>query len=135
MKLTILGEPIAKGRPKFSNRGGIGRTYTPEKTVNYETLIKELFNTSNQEMLWGELTATIKAYFPIVKSVGKKKSEQMRQELIRHTKKPDADNLAKIVLDASNGLAYQDDSQIVHLEVDKYYSDTPRVEITINEVS
>ena len=32
---------------------------------------------------------------------------------IRPTKRPDLDNIAKAVLDALNGLAYQDDSQIV----------------------
>jgi Holliday junction resolvase RusA-like endonuclease len=53
---------------------------------------------------------------------------------IRHTKKCDADNLAKSILDALNGIAYYDDSQVCELLVRKYYSDNPRVEILISEI-
>jgi hypothetical protein len=35
-ELTILGEPVGKGRARHSTWG----TYTPETTVNYETLVK-----------------------------------------------------------------------------------------------
>lgn len=131
MQLTILGEPVAKGRPKFSNRDGFVKTYTPEKTVNYENLVKSEFMQSGYRMLDGELFVVIKAYFTIPKSTSIKKCIQMREEMIRPTKKPDADNIAKIVCDALNSLAYKDDSQIVSLKVDKYYSDIPRVEISI----
>ena len=39
----IPGEPVAKGRPKFSTRGGFVKAITPEKTANYETLVKLAF--------------------------------------------------------------------------------------------
>ena len=42
---------------------------------------------------------------------------------IRPTKKPDNDNIAKIILDALNGVAYQDDKQVVSLQVEKYYTE------------
>ena len=38
------------------------------------------------------------------------------------TKKPDVDNVAKSVLDALNGVAWLDDSQVVRLEISKSYS-------------
>lgn len=47
------------------------------------------------------------------------------------TKKPDLDNVAKIVCDALNGVAYKDDAQIVDLKVHKYFSETPEVVVVI----
>ena len=49
-------------------------------------------------------------------------------------KKPDADNIAKSVLDALNGFAYNDDNQIVCLTVQKLYDTNARVEITIEKL-
>jgi Holliday junction resolvase RusA-like endonuclease len=58
----------------------------------------------------------------------------MKNREIRPTKKPDADNILKAVLDALNGLAYNDDSQIVSARIEKLYSDNPRVEIVISNL-
>jgi Holliday junction resolvase RusA-like endonuclease len=53
--------------------------------------------------------------------------------IIRPIKKPDLDNIAKIIADSLNGVAYRDDSQIVESSVAKFYSDFPRVEVEIYE--
>lgn len=45
--------------------------------------------------------------------------------------KPDSDNIAKAILDALNGVAYYDDSQVVGLTVKKEYGDSARVEVEI----
>ena len=34
---TIYGEPVPKGRPRFSTRGKFPVAYTPEKTKIYES--------------------------------------------------------------------------------------------------
>jgi Holliday junction resolvase RusA-like endonuclease len=131
IKLTIPGPPVAKQRPRL----GKGFTYTPKETVNYETLIKQLYITQNYAtQLEGMLFIEVKAFFPIPKSVSKKDAALMRQMLIRPTKKPDWDNIGKICSDALNGLAYHDDSQIVSARVEKWYSEQPRVEIELWEV-
>jgi Holliday junction resolvase RusA-like endonuclease len=132
--LTIPGEPVAKGRPRMMKSG---IAFTPTKTRNYETLVKELYIIENRDkpMLEGQLSASIYAYFTIPKSASKKNREKMLEWKIRPTKRPDLDNIAKAVLDALNGLAYQDDSQIVRLVVEKYYSDKPCVEVSIEEVT
>jgi len=135
MKFTVPGIPVGKGRPKFSTVNGHAVAYTPAKTVNYETLVKLAY----QQQCGGckpfdkdlPLTATITAYFPIPKSVSKRKREIMQGGLVPHTKKPDADNIAKAVLDALNGIAFYDDSQVASLRVAKYYSEEPRVEIEL----
>lgn len=137
IQFTVLGEPVGKSRPKFSTFNGHAMAYTPQKTVNYETLVK----LSYQQQCNGKpydkdipLSAFISAYFPIPKSTSKKKHQQMQDGAIRHTKKCDADNLAKAVLDALNGIAFYDDSQVCELIVQKWYSDNPRVEISIKEL-
>jgi Holliday junction resolvase RusA-like endonuclease len=125
---------MGKGRPKFSRRGNFVSTYTPEKTSNYETLVKWYFvDAATGERLEGPLRVDILAYFPIPKSTSKVKSENMRKGAIRPTSKPDWDNIGKIICDAINELAYKDDSQIVDGRVQKFYSDNPRVEVEISE--
>jgi Holliday junction resolvase RusA-like endonuclease len=47
------------------------------------------------------------------------------------TGKPDADNLAKFVMDSLNGIFWKDDSQICELASSKLYDETPRTEILI----
>lgn len=131
VKLIIPGEPVAKGRPRVTRWG----TYTPEKTKNYETLVKELFYIEHgQALLEGQLEIDIKAYFKIPKSTSKKQKNLMIAGKIRPTKKPDADNILKIIGDALNNIAYKDDKQIVSANIEKYYSDEPRVQIEIKEV-
>ena len=131
IKLVIPGEPVAKGRPRVTKWG----TYTPEKTKNYETLVKELFYIKHgQTLLEGPLKMKVQAYFTIPKSTSKKKKELMKTGELRPTKKPDLDNILKIIGDALNEIAYQDDKQIISASIEKYYSEEPRVEIEIREV-
>lgn len=134
IKLIIPGEPKGKGRPKFSRQGKFVKTYTPETTVNYENWVKLCFQEAKLKKLTGELKAEIKCFFGIPQSFSKKKKDDAYHARIRPTKKPDIDNIAKIVLDSLNGLAYDDDKNIVSCTIDKWYDDNARVEIYIYEV-
>ena len=50
-------------------------------------------------------------------------------------KKPDADNIAKIVLDSLNKIAYEDDKQVVELTVIKRWTfDNERIEFEVEEI-
>jgi Holliday junction resolvase RusA-like endonuclease len=130
--LIIPGEPCAKQRPRL----GKGFTYTPTKTVNYETLVKQLYIIGNYgKQLEGQLEMTVKAYFSIPKSKSNKQAYRMSMGEERPVKKPDWDNVGKIISDALNGLAYHDDSQIVRAAVEKWYSLEPRVEVWIRGIS
>ena len=128
---TIPGEPVAKARPRVT-RAGI--TYTPAKTVNYETLVKELFCVAypDHRPVDVPVRMLLKAYFGIPASWSKKKQQAALDGSIRPTKKPDIDNIIK-TMDALNGIAWRDDSQVVHVTASKYYSDRPRLEIQIQE--
>ena len=130
--LEIPGKPMGKQRPKF----GKGFTYTPKKTVEYENYVKLIFQQKyGQPSLTGQIKANIKVYFDIPKSTSKVKKADMLSNIVRPTKKPDCDNIAKIILDSLNGIAYKDDKQVVSLTVEKLYSDTPKVCLMLQEVS
>lgn len=88
------------------------------------------------EQLTGEIEAEIKAYYAIPKSMTKKNRQLIEEGKLHPTKKPDLDNVAKIILDALNGIAYKDDSQVVRLHIEKEYADDdkPRVEVILREL-
>ena len=131
VSFTIPGTPIAKGRPKFASRGKYVQAYTPEKTLNYENLVKVSYPGGK---LSGAIEATIYLFFPIPKSTSKKKAEDMRNLRTLHTKKPDADNCIKAILDALNNIAYDDDSQIAMVRAYKFYSDEPKADVVLAEI-
>lgn len=132
LKFTIPGEPKSKLRHRTTKQGF---TYNPKQNIEYENWVKQCYFIENkQKMLEGEIKAIIKAYFKIPKSTSKKKRKLMIEEKIRPTKKPDTDNLAKIVLDSLNTLAFHDDKQVVDLRVEKYYSEEPRTEVVLEEI-
>lgn len=130
---TIVGKPCGKGRPKFARRGEYVTTYTPEKTVNYESLVKFVWVQSGGEKLHGAIGASFVSHFPIPKSESKKKRAEMDGEW--YTKKPDCDNIEKIILDALNGIAYDDDSQVAKQSSEKIYdAEETMVEVTLYEL-
>ena len=79
------------------------------------------------------LRVRILAKFPIPESWSKKNKEKALKGEIMPNKKPDLDNIAKIILDGLNGVAYTDDKQVTSLEIEKVYSDTPCVVVYIAE--
>lgn len=119
----VPGTPVAKGRPRFTSTG---RSYTPEKTVAYENLVKLSYAQAGLPKLNGAIHATIVACFPIPKSTSKKQADLMRNGQVWHTKRPDGDNIAKAILDALNGIAFDDDSQVSTIVVIKRYADDPK---------
>jgi Holliday junction resolvase RusA-like endonuclease len=72
------------------------------------------------------------AYMTIPKSKSKKFRKAAMEGEERPTKKPDLSNIVKGVEDALNGVLYKDDSQIVNLSMEKYYSEEPRLEVTLS---
>lgn len=134
---TVPGEPQgkARGRTFIHNSTGKATTMTPEKTVNYEALVKMMYLQSTKEFCASEpLKVVINAYYTIPVSTSKRKKSEMLEGQIRPTKKPDADNVAKIICDSLNGIAYKDDAHIVHLAIFKHYATVPRVEVEISTI-
>lgn len=136
VEFTVLGEPKGKARPRFNTK--TGHAITPEDTANYETLVKWEYARQCAGIRFPDdamLDMRIIAYYGIPKSKSNKVKMKMAMHEIRPTKKPDMDNVVKIIADALNNVAYRDDTQIVDVQCRKYYSEKPRVQITIREAS
>ena len=134
-QFVIEGKIKGKGRPRFSNYGKYVKAYTPADTASYENLIKLQFRVSCGDWYSEQpLRMKIKAIHGIVKSASKKDKAKMLIGEIKPTKKPDADNIVKIICDALNGIAYKDDTQVVELEISKVYGEQEKVIVEITEI-
>lgn len=132
--LDIPGTPMGKERPRHNRY--TNATYTPEKTRNREeeiALYYRKYYGGRKFPKESYLELTVRAIMPIPKSATKKVKEKMSSFVIKPTVKPDCDNILKLVADALNGIAYDDDKQIVRMTVTKVYGETPHTEIYINE--
>lgn len=150
LKFIVPGEPQGKARPRFARRGKYVSTYTPKETQSYESLVRYYAANARAQKglkpISAEMGLGIEAYFKIPKSYSKKRKDKCLKGDERPNKKPDSDNIAKIVLDGLNpkmklnhalhraenvqeGL-YLDDKQVVSLNVEKWYAEEPRVVIT-----
>lgn len=131
----VHGEPVGKARPRVTKFGA----YTPKKTKDYEELVRKRFREAlksknveynAENVRFAEVC--ISAYFGVQKSWSNvKKRAHYNQPAV---KKPDADNIAKIICDALNGVAYKDDSCVKELDVAKRYcgeNEEPFVAVTI----
>lgn len=107
--------PFVKGkaRPRFSR----GHAYTPKATSDaQETIAAAYVEACNGDALKASEGVPVAVAVLTTRNV---KSGFRRREGDSHDdlQKPDADNIAKLVLDALNGVAYEDDSQVVALHV------------------
>ncbi len=143
IRFTVYGEPQGKGRPRFvarynpATQKSFGQAHTPEKTVVYENLIRTEYSIQTKNFRYPDdamLDMRILAFYGVPKSVSKKRKALMLDGIIRPIKKPDQDNVIKVVADSLNQVAYKDDTQIVDCQCRKFYSEKPRIEVTILQV-
>lgn len=129
---------MGKMRARTVRRGNFTTSYTPKQDVTYENLVKTLYLNKANGLMWNDkepIEVHIVAYFDIPKSYSKKKSKAAAELQMFPCKKPDADNIAKIICDGLNGVAYHDDAQIVNLTVLKiFHNDLPKVKVTIKDM-
>ena len=125
----IPGPATAQARPRaYAGRNGV-RVYEPEQCRNYKAYAKScLAQTRPLGLLDGPIRMVIEVYILKPKSWPKKRCFA--------DTKPDADNLAKTIMDACEGLIYTNDSRVITLLVTKQLTTTePRVEVHCGEVA
>ena len=132
IRFDVPGDPQGKARARTVRNGARTHSYTPENTVLYENLIKTEFLRAGGRMIEADAVEVgIIAVYGIPKRTSKKKRDAMISGHIFPAKKPDADNIAKVVCDALNGVAYADDKAVTKLFVLKEYGSEPKLSITI----
>ena len=132
-EFEVPGKVIGKGRPRLNSYTGV--VYTPTRTKDYESLIEQYFllKYPRFKALEGRIKVSIIAYFSIPKTTKKADINEMLENNISPTKKPDIDNIVKAILDSMNKFAFKDDNQITKLEVEKKYSLEDKVYVKIEE--
>ena len=132
IQFTIKGEIKTKQRPRATVIGGHARVYSSKDTIMYENYVKSEYQRQCAYYFNGNepLKATITAYFLPSNELAKYGQDV---KYVACMKNKDLDNIAKTILDALNGIAYEDDKQIVELHVEKYYTPeaTEYVEVKI----
>lgn len=112
---TFNIKPQGKDRPRFS-----GHMYTTQKTRDFENQIKWLARELGLRCFDGELSVEVVFIYKYIKSI-EKRLKNDPDKVVYKSSRPDIDNLVKSFLDALNGIAYKDDSQVVKLSVSKIY--------------
>ena len=128
--ITVKGSLHGKDRPRFNR--DTGAVYTPKQTREYEELVAWCYKMQGgRHWLDQPVEVEIIAYFGAPK-VSKKRRLLMLLGKLFPLIKPDADNIAKIILDALNGVAYNDDKQVTDLIVRKRYAEEPRLLVMVD---
>lgn len=137
LDFSVPGCPIGKDRPRFARAGKSLRVYTPTETKRYERAVALLARSAlaRAEKLCGPVSVRIDAWYPIPESWSRRKRASALDDGVMPTTKPDIDNVAKVVLDGLNRVAFADDAQIVDLQCRKRYGETPSVRVRVAEVA
>lgn len=110
ISFTVPGTPVPKQRPRM---GQGGRWYTPSKTKHYEQLVASCALHAGARPWRHPARLTIEIYWP-------------------DNRRRDLDNAAKSIGDGLNGIAYDDDSQLIELNVSAHLDRiTPRAVVTV----
>lgn len=132
--IIIPGEPCAKGRPRIGRMAN-GRpvAITPEKTRTREGIIASaaMDAMGDAPPMEGPVAMMVTAIMEIPKSWSKKAIAAAETGFTAPTKKPDADNILKLIGDSLNGIVFRDDSQVVSATVSKAWGRIPKTIVTI----
>ena len=136
--IVIYGDPVPQGRPRFSRNG---HTYNPQRSEDYREWVRyNMVNACKRngiKPLRKAVLLFITFYRGIPTSWNKKRRMEAAQGLIRpiSQRSGDIDNYVKMIMDAGNGILWEDDSIITDLVTKKRYTaELARVEITATEV-
>ena len=107
LRVEIPGEPVAKGRPRTRVVPGakpFARIYTPSETIAYEKHVRTLAQLAVNQQRWAPPK---NARFRLLITVYR----------THEGRGGDADNYAKGISDALNGVAFEDDRYVRDLAV------------------
>ena len=130
---TIEGRPKPKQSTRLSSRFGVKRFHSDKKVKSYESSAQMIIKTKFREAMIKEpVKLEVKAYFGIPKNT--KKSEKISLINAPYPKKPDGDNLLKMICDILKGIVIEDDNLITSKSIDKLYGETSRTEIYLSRI-
>ena len=107
--------PFVKGKGRVRFVRATGRTYTPDATAEAMYAIRAAYEAAGGSK--APEAAEVAVHITTVRPLPKSRPKRIESEPDIY--KPDVDNLSKLVLDALNGIAWDDDAQVTELVVGK----------------
>lgn len=135
VNVVIYTEPVAQGRPRFTNINGYPRAYEPEKSKQAKASIQRQVKGIVKQPYNEPIRLYVTFYRSLTQEMQRKVVKKQLKTPIFADKRPDLDNYVKLLKDALNGIFWTDDSLIVELVAKKYYDAIPRIEIEIQEIT
>lgn len=129
---TVAGDPVPQPRPRVTTRGGHGHAYTPAAHAihGYRQAVAVAAKAAGCEPHDQAVSVVIDLVFGRPASHLRLSGEPKASAPT--LPRPDVDNTAKAILDALNGIAWADDSQVSRLVVEKSYGKEPRTTVRIS---
>ena len=127
----VAGDPVPQPRPRVSTRGGFARAYVPAKhpVHAYRRAIAHEAAKAGATPGRGIVSVVIDAVFVRPKYHKTKRGVKVSAPEVP---RQDVDNVAKAVLDALNGVAWVDDTQVSRLVVEKSYGPEGRTIVRVS---
>ena len=111
IRLFVPGDPVPKQSFRYSRTGG----YTDPRVTAWQSAIQ--YHAEKENITLTKKPVKVRLLF-----------------LLKDRRRRDLDNLSKAVLDALNGMAWKDDTQVTDLHIQKVITrETPGVWIEIEE--
>ena len=135
-KFEVPGQAVPQARPTSSRIGGVYRRYAPPQCRDYKLFVRDcVLEQCDVDFSNGAYTGAVKVevteYRKIPKTWSKIKKAAALANKIRPGSRPDTDNILKTVKDALNGVLWKDDVQVVSDKVEKFYSQEPRLVVSV----
>ena len=139
ISFLVDGDVMGMPRPRSTVVNGHVRVYETKKSTEHKAYIRMAYKLAIGKLNpslpqpregTGYRVRILLSRMP-PKSFSKKKAARALDGLIQPTTKPDLDNVAKTVLDALNGVVWQDDSEITSLTVMKTYGERSYAKVSI----
>lgn len=135
---TVLGDPKGQPRPRACavRIGGkvTARVYNPDVAERWKLQVAHALGPPSR-CIEGPVAIRVDLFFGRPKRL---MTRQLMGSMVRHTVRPDSDNVAKAVLDAMTDLGWwRDDSQVCELLVTKWYAaagESPGARIMLEEL-
>lgn len=121
-KYIIVPGMRGKDRPRFNMRSG--KVYTPSTTTRFEQMVEQCYKTQGGNYFDSQpVILSVVLFYKLPQSLSRKRKDAMLEKKEPPLVKPDIDNVVKLVMDALNGVAYDDDKQVVRQYAEKRYTD------------
>jgi Holliday junction resolvase RusA-like endonuclease len=133
--IVVAGEAKGKDRPLFNRKTGVA--YTKAGTVTAEREIRQAWRECGEPRMPDDVALEVVINVFVTRPKGHfKKNVELSTEGLRHpiprNRKPDLDNVCKLVLDALNKQAYRDDVLIAKITVQRFWDDWPSTSIKVS---